>query len=299
MESYAKHFSIGPRFRQSVSRAEYDYGTGLWRVQTQDSLYYSRWLIVATGENASPLYQRFQGLRGFQGPSFTPAFTSRALSFETKGSGRGVWELRHGSQLRPVQTQCQPSHGGQKLGSCSTKRSVRIVDICNSNGTSKMAAYKASGQAPPPGGKLHLRQHRESLGSGGLKPALSSSRTPPERPRCSTLEHSHTSDQAELRFEEIQNRISQFMDGQEKEFDAIILATGYKSNVPTWLKGTDFFTEIGMPKAPFPNGWKGEMGLYAVGFTRKGILGTSSDAVNIARDIADQWRTTTNGWKSS
>jgi len=31
---------------------------------------------------------------------------------------------------------------------------------------------------------------------------------------------------------------AKFMDGQEKEFDAIILATGYKSNVPTWLKVT-------------------------------------------------------------
>ena len=27
-----------------------------------------------------------------------------------------------------------------------------------------------------------------------------------------------------------------FMDGQEKKFESIILATGYKSNVPTWLK---------------------------------------------------------------
>lgn len=26
------------------------------------------------------------------------------------------------------------------------------------------------------------------------------------------------------------------MDGEEMEFDAIILATGYKSNVPSWLK---------------------------------------------------------------
>lgn len=26
------------------------------------------------------------------------------------------------------------------------------------------------------------------------------------------------------------------MDGKEMEFDSIILATGYKSNVPTWLK---------------------------------------------------------------
>lgn len=35
---------------------------------------------------------------------------------------------------------------------------------------------------------------------------------------------------------EITRNGSRFMDGQEKEFDSIILATGYKSNVPTWLK---------------------------------------------------------------
>lgn len=29
-----------------------------------------------------------------------------------------------------------------------------------------------------------------------------------------------------------------FMDGQEKEFDSVILATGYKSNVTSWLKVT-------------------------------------------------------------
>lgn len=45
-----------------------------------------------------------------------------------------------------------------------------------------------------------------------------------------------------------------------------------------------------MPKPAFPNSWKGENGLYAVGFTRRGLLGTSSDAVKIAKDIVDQWR---------
>lgn len=44
-----------------------------------------------------------------------------------------------------------------------------------------------------------------------------------------------------------------------------------------------------MPKTPFPNGWKGENGLYTVGFTRRGLLGTASDAVKIAQDIAQQW----------
>lgn len=35
---------------------------------------------------------------------------------------------------------------------------------------------------------------------------------------------------------EITKTGAKFMDGQEKNFDSIILATGYKSNVPTWLK---------------------------------------------------------------
>ncbi|KAJ6330062.1 hypothetical protein OIU76_008821 [Salix suchowensis] len=89
-----------------------------------------------------------------------------------------------------------------------------------------------------------------------------------------------------------------FMDGQEKKFESIILATGYKSNVPTWLKGCDFFTKDGMPAPPFPDGWKGGNGLYTVGFTRRGLLGTASDAVKIARDIGDQWKTIMENSKS-
>jgi len=45
-----------------------------------------------------------------------------------------------------------------------------------------------------------------------------------------------------------------------------------------------------MPKTPFPNGWRGGKGLYTVGFTRRGLLGTASDAVKIAGEIGDQWR---------
>ena len=35
---------------------------------------------------------------------------------------------------------------------------------------------------------------------------------------------------------EITKNGAKFMDGQEKGFDSIIFATGYKSNVPTWLQ---------------------------------------------------------------
>jgi len=46
-----------------------------------------------------------------------------------------------------------------------------------------------------------------------------------------------------------------------------------------------FSKEDGYPMMPFPNGWKGKNGLYAVGFTKKGLLGASMDAKRIAQDI--------------
>jgi hypothetical protein len=49
-----------------------------------------------------------------------------------------------------------------------------------------------------------------------------------------------------------------------------------------------FSKKDGFPRKPFPNGWKGEGGLYAVGFTKRGLLGTSLDAKRIAEDISEQ-----------
>uniref|UniRef100_A0A251VRG8 Flavin-containing monooxygenase n=1 Tax=Helianthus annuus TaxID=4232 RepID=A0A251VRG8_HELAN len=45
------------------------------------------------------------------------------------------------------------------------------------------------------------------------------------------------------------------------------------------------FNEKGMPKHKSPNHWKGENGLYCVGFASAGLFGISNDAKNIASDI--------------
>ena len=50
-----------------------------------------------------------------------------------------------------------------------------------------------------------------------------------------------------------------------------------------------FSEKDGFPMKKFPQGWKGEHGLYAVGFTKRGLLGTSIDASKVAEDIAGQW----------
>ncbi|KAI3741997.1 hypothetical protein L1987_59676 [Smallanthus sonchifolius] len=46
------------------------------------------------------------------------------------------------------------------------------------------------------------------------------------------------------------------------------------------------FNENGMPKHKSPNHWKGENGLYCVGFASAWLFGISNDAKNIANDIS-------------
>ncbi|XP_060193753.1 probable indole-3-pyruvate monooxygenase YUCCA3 [Lycium barbarum] len=82
----------------------------------------------------------------------------------------------------------------------------------------------------------------------------------------------------------------EFVDEKVLEIDSVILATGYCSNVKSWLMESEFFSSEGYPKTQFPNGWKGEAGLYAVGFTRYGLYGASLDATNVAQDIAKNWK---------
>nr|GMD15564.1 probable indole-3-pyruvate monooxygenase YUCCA5 [Ipomoea batatas] len=78
--------------------------------------------------------------------------------------------------------------------------------------------------------------------------------------------------------------------GERLEIDSVVLATGYRSNVPYWLQESEFFSKNGYPNAPFPNSWKGKSGLYAVGFTRRGLSGASADAVKIAQDISKVYK---------
>lgn len=48
----------------------------------------------------------------------------------------------------------------------------------------------------------------------------------------------------------------------------------------------DLFNENGMPKPAYPNHWKGENGIYCVGFSKRGLQGINYDAQKVARDIS-------------
>ena len=87
LEEYLRNFGIRPFFRQEVVSAEFD--GGLWCVRTKEVVtaaiddgghgqqeavlatatreYRSKWLVVATGENAEPVLPEIDGIDGFKG----------------------------------------------------------------------------------------------------------------------------------------------------------------------------------------------------------------------------------------
>ncbi|XP_010541625.1 PREDICTED: probable indole-3-pyruvate monooxygenase YUCCA4 [Tarenaya hassleriana] len=293
VESYAARFGINPKFNQTVEKAEFDTGSRLWRVTTQDGEYTSRWLVVATGENADPVVPDIPGLEKFTGPVVHTSVYKSGLEFAYQrvlviGSGNSGMEvcldlsshnaLPHMVVRNTVHVLPREFFGVSTFGIAMTLLKwfpLKLVDsllVLLANLT--LGNTDKFGLRRPKTGPIQLKNVT------GKTPVL-------DVGAISLIKSGKIRVMQGVK--EITKNGTKFLDGKYMKFDSIILATGYKSNVPNWLKGSDFFTEEGMPKTPFPNGWKGDNGLYAVGFTRRGMLGTSSDAVKIAGDIAGQW----------
>nr|KYP73611.1 hypothetical protein KK1_006255 [Cajanus cajan] len=274
LESYAKHFNIAPQFNETVQSA--------------------KWLVVATGENSEKVVPRFEGLEEFGG------HVMHACDYK---SGEG--------------------YGGQKVlvVGCGNSGMEVSLDLCNHNAKTSMVVRSSVHVLPREifgkstfevavmlmkrlplwmVDKILLILVRLILGNVekyGLK-----------RPSVGPLELKHTAGKTPVldigALEKIRSGkikvvpgIRRFLpgkvelvDGQVLQIDSVVLATGYHSNVPSWLKENDFFSNDGTPRNPFPNGWKGKGGLYAVGFTRRGLSGASLDAINVAHDIAKSWK---------
>ncbi|GAB2284881.1 Probable indole-3-pyruvate monooxygenase YUCCA4 [Dionaea muscipula] len=291
MQDYAAHFSITPIFNQEVRKAEYDDKSGLWRVDTQDSAeYYSKWLIVATGENAEPLIPEIQGIDSFHGPVIHTSVYTSGSSFQNHkvlvvGCGNSGMEVsldlcKHNATPHLVVRNSVHVLPREVFGFSTFGIAMALLKWLPLRLVDKLLLIMANFTL---GNTERLGLRRPKTGPIELKNATG--KTPVLDVGALSLIRSGKIKVMDG-VKEITGKGAKFVDGQEREFDSMILATGYKSNVPVWLKDCEFFAADGMPRTPFPNGWKGEKGLYAVGFTRRGILGTSSDAMKIAADIA-------------
>ncbi|URD97318.1 Flavin-binding monooxygenase-like [Musa troglodytarum] len=322
MESYAAAFGVRPRFRTEVLAAEFDGAIGAWRVRTRDGgELVSRWLVVATGENAEPVIPEFPGMERFGGlVVHTCAYKSGADFKGEKvlvvGCGNSGTEVsldlcRHGARPYMVVRNTVHVLPREMLGLSTFGVSMallrwlplRLVDqFLSAMAHLLLGDTDRLGLRRPKTGPIELKNLT------GKTPVL-------DVGALAQIKSGNIKVMQGLK--EMTTGGAKFVDGTEMQFDSIIMATGYKSNVPSWLKVSQrvwlvflltrdaalirslfqqwqgdcgLFTKEGMAKDPFPGGWKGEKGLYCVGFTRRGLLGASHDALNIARDVLLRWK---------
>ncbi|CAO1945314.1 unnamed protein product [Urochloa humidicola] len=306
MEGYAAAAGIAPRFGARVEEAAFDAGAGAWAVRLAASsgdgagggegeLLLARWLVVATGENAVPREPAFPGAARFGGRVMHTRDYTSGEAFAGKkvlvvGCGNSGMEVsldlcRHGAKPSMVVRNTVHVLPREMLGLSTFGIAMTLLKLFSVQVVDRIllaAARLALGDTA----RLGLRRPK----TGPIELKNLTGRTPVLD--VGTIGHIKTGKIKVVgAVKEVTPCGVRFADGKEEQFDAIILATGYRSNVPSWLKdGGEVFTREGMPKVPFPNGWKGKNGLYTVGFSQRGLLGASSDALNIARDIHCQWK---------
>ncbi|URD84601.1 Flavin-binding monooxygenase-like [Musa troglodytarum] len=298
LESYAKHFEISPRFNQSVQSARYDETCGLWRVRTvgagAEVEYIGRWLVVATGENAEKVVPELEGLGGFGGDVIHACDYKSGEAYRGKrvlviGCGNSGMELcldlcDHDAFPAMVVRDSVHVLPREVLGKSTFELAVLLMKWLPLWLVDKILLWLAwlllgnvekHGLRRPSTGPLELKNTQ------GRTPVLD----------LGALAKIRSGDiKVVPGIKRFSSGSVELVDGQALDIDSVILATGYRSNVPQWLQGCDFFSKDGFPKTPFPNGWKGQSGLYAVGFTRRGLAGASSDAARTAKDIGRMWK---------
>nr|XP_043607402.1 indole-3-pyruvate monooxygenase YUCCA6-like [Erigeron canadensis] len=301
LENYAKRFRIKPVFEQEVESARYDESIGMWRVKSvglkggEVMEYVCRWLVVATGENAEAVVPEIKGMERFSGEVQHTSEYKSGSEFKGKkvlvvGCGNSGMEVsldlcNHNALPSLVVRNAVHVLPREMLGRSTFGLSmwllkwlhIRLVDCFLLIMSWLIFGNTASfGLDRPNVGPLELK------GKTGKTPVLD----------VGTLAKIKSGDiKIHPSIQSVGQHCVQFVNGRVENFDAIILATGYKSNTPSWLKEKSMFSEKdGMPRKPFPQGWKGECGLYAVGFTRRGLLGSSMDAKRVSEDIEKLWK---------
>ncbi|KAL5227957.1 hypothetical protein ABZP36_016222 [Zizania latifolia] len=303
MEAYAAEAGVAPRFGASVEEAAFDAAVGAWRVRLAGGeVLVARWLVVATGENAEPLVPFFPGMQKFAGRVMHTSDYKSGEQFAGKkvlvvGCGNSGMEVsldlcRHGAKPSMVVRNTVHVLPREILGLSTFGIAMALLKWLPVRLVDRFllaAAHLILGNTE----QLGLRRPK----TGPIELKNLTGRTPVLD--VGTLDHIKSGKIKVVgAVKEMMRQGVRFADGKEEQFDAIILATGYRSNVPSWLKdGGDLFTREGITKVPFPNSWRGRNGLYTVGFTQRGLLGTSSDTLNIAEDLHCRWRE--GGWPAN
>ncbi|CAL5359041.1 unnamed protein product [Camellia sinensis] len=223
MESYASHFNIEPSFKQVVKRAELIQLLGFVGFKLKIVSTFPGGLSLPRAKMPSLRYRKFQGLRGLMGllciqVCIPPVLISEIRVFWWLVVGILVW--RSTMHILPKET-----FGFSTFGIAMALLKwlpLRLVDkflLLIANFT--LGNTDRLGLGRPKTSPIELKN------STGKTPGIDiGAFSQIKSGKIKVLEG----------VREITRNGAIFTDGIEKEFDSIIFATGYKSNVPPWLK---------------------------------------------------------------
>ncbi|KAG2305056.1 hypothetical protein Bca4012_064134 [Brassica carinata] len=302
LDAYVTRFNINPRYNRTVKFSTFNVSNNKWRVEAENTVtgetevYWSEFLVVATGENGDPYIPGVDGIDTFPGEIVHSSLYKSGHDFTGKnvlvvGGGNSGMEISYDLNNYGAHTAVlirTPRHVLTKeevyLGMSLLKYlPVRVVDILVMMMT-----------------KARLFMHGDPSKYGLLQPKQGPFSTKFFTGRTPVIDVGTVKEIREGKIQVINGAIGSiegktltFENGLKRDFDAIVFATGYKSSVCSWLKNYEYvMKDDGFPKKPMPEHWKGEKNLYCAGFSRKGIAGAAQDAISVAQDISSILATT-------
>nr|GMD20129.1 probable indole-3-pyruvate monooxygenase YUCCA5 [Ipomoea batatas] len=283
-----KNFDLKPQFNECVMSAKFDEACKVWRVKTtaaaaggEEVEYICQWLVVATGENAERVVPEIDGFEGFRrrGHPRLRLQVRREVPRPGKSSSSAVETPAWKFLL--IYVHVLPR---EILGKSTFELAVLMmkwIPLWLVDKILLVLAWIILGNIEKYGLKRPKTGPLELKNTQGKTPVLDIGAL--EKIRAGKV-------QVVPGIKNFSAGAVELVTGERLEIDSVVLATGYRSNVPYWLQESEFFSKNGYPNAPFPNSWKGKSGLYAVGFTRRGLSGASADAVKIAQDISKVYK---------
>ncbi|KAK9076005.1 hypothetical protein SSX86_004335 [Deinandra increscens subsp. villosa] len=301
LENYAETFDIKPHFNECVLSAKYIEACHFWRVVTvsktdltrSETEYMCQMLVVATGENAEGVVPKIDGLEEFSGEVIHVKDYKSGKSYNGKkvlvvGCGNSGMEVsldlsNHNAKPSMVVRSSVHVLPREIMGKSTFDLAMMLMKWIPLWLVDKLLLIltwfilgntQNYGIKRPSLGPLQLKNHH------GKTPVLDIGAFQKIRSGDITVVPG---------IKRFNLNSVDLVNGETVDIDSVVLATGYRSNVPYWLQETEFFAKNG-----FPNGWKGKHGLYASGFTRKALAGASADAIKISQDIGKGWKEVSN-----
>ncbi|KAK9055684.1 hypothetical protein SSX86_026769 [Deinandra increscens subsp. villosa] len=292
LQKYVYQFNVDPLYQRSVESAFHDRIAHKWVITAKNTVlglveeYVCEFLVVATGENSEGFIPNVYGLDTFNGLAIHSSDYENGKNFVDKevlvvGAGNSGMEIAYDLCNCGAQTSIVIRSPVHVLSKELVQLGMHLLKYVPRSFVDKMVLMLSKllygdlggyGIKRPFKGPFLIKQET------GRSPVID----------VGTVSKIKTRDIHVLTdIKDINGDQIKFTNGKERRFDAIVFATGFRSTVRKWLKDDGgLFNEKGMPKHRSPNHWKGEDGLYCVGFASAGLFGISNDAKNIANDIS-------------